>query len=197
MGKTALVMTIMRDLSRQGRKTGVLSLETSNETLGIRLISQVSQIPAEKITSGKMTEAEFSAFMKACSELSEYGIFIDDKAAITSQQVRSKCRIMASKGVEIIFIDFLQLIKGEGRSKHEEIGEITKVLKQVAKELSIPIVALSQLSRKVEERPNKRPQMADLRESGSIEEDADVVMFLYRPEYYGVTTDGKGRSTAG
>ena len=102
---------------------------------------------------------------------------------------------MASKGVEVIFIDFLQLIREKGRSKHEEIGTITKVLKQVSKELNIPIVVLSQLSREVEKRIDKRPMLADLRESGSIEEDADCVMFLYRPEYYGVKEYPDGSAT--
>ena len=197
MGKTALVMTIMREFARNEIKSGILSLETSDESLGIRLISQQAGISAEKINSGRMNDAEYQNFLDACKLLSGYGIFIDDKAALTAQQVRSKCRIMARKGVKIIFIDFLQLIKGEGRSKHEEIGNITKVLKQVSKELDIPIDALSQLSRKVEERQDKRPNLADLRESGSIEEDADCVMFLYRPEYYGIEQYPNGDPTVG
>lgn len=197
MGKTALVMTMMREFARCGVKSGMLSLETSDESLAIRLIAQQAKIPAEKITSGRMNDDEYERFLNACQKLSGYGIFIDDKAALSAQQVRSKCRILARKGVQIIFIDFLQLIKGEGRSKHEEIGNITKVLKQVSKELGIPIVALSQLSRKVEDRQDKRPNLADLRESGSIEEDADCVLFLYRPEYYGITKYPDGESTSG
>lgn len=197
MGKTALVMTIMRRLALDNQKTGILSLETSDESLGIRLISQVSEIPAEKITSGSMSFEQMKKFSNACQDLANLGIYIDDEAALTIQKVRSKCRLLVKQGVKIIFIDFLQLLSEEGRSKHEEIGKITKGLKQISKELNIPVVALSQLSRKVEERSIKRPQMSDLRESGSIEEDADVIIFLYRPEYYGVTETSDHRSTEG
>jgi replicative DNA helicase len=196
MGKTALVITMMRRFAKGNQAAGILSLETSDEAIGIRLISQVSDIPAEKITSGQMSPDEIERFEAACQELDGLGIYIDDQPALTAQQVRSKCRLMAKKGVEIIFIDFLQLILSGGRSRHEEIGNITKILKQTSKELDKPIVVLSQLSRKVEERNDKRPRLADLRESGSIEEDADCVIFLYRPEYYGIETH-KGESTHG
>lgn len=194
---TALVMTIMRRLAKDGVSSGILSLETSDESLGVRLISQASSVPAEKIASGRMSHSEMDKFLSACGELSEYGILIDDQAALTPQQIRAKARIMANKGCRIIFIDFLTLIKGSGRSRHEEIGNITKSLKQTAKELNLPVVCLAQLSRKVEERNNKRPLLSDLRESGSIEEDADGILFLYRPEYYGIAIDGSNRPTAG
>ena len=197
MGKTALVMTCMRTISKSGKGTGILSLETSNKSLGIRLVSQVSGIPAEKITSGRMGETEMKKFMDACSELSSHEIFIDDTSVVTAQSLRAKCRNLAKKGSDIIFIDFLTLIKSEGRSMHEEVGQTMKVAKQVSKELNIPIVMLAQLSRKVEDRSNKRPQMSDLRESGSIEEDADVILFLYRDEYYGIKQDLDGRATDG
>lgn len=197
MGKTALVMTILRRLAKDGHKSGILSLETSDKSLGIRLISQVSDLETDRITSGNMTGAEMERFVRACGELSGYGIIIDDEAAINAQKLRSKCRLMKRKGAKIIFVDFLQLLQAKGRSKHEEIGGLTKVLKQISKTLDIPVVALSQLSRKVEDRSDKRPQMADLRESGSIEEDADVILFLYRPEYYGITKTPEGQSTEG
>lgn len=197
MGKTALVMTIMRMLAKEGHGSGLLSLETSHESLAVRLIAQVTRISAERITSGKMTETEMKSIYNAYVELSEYGIYIDDEAALTVQKVRSKCRLLVRKGVKVIFIDFLQLMQAQGRSRHEEIGNFTKALKQISKELNIPIVALSQLSRKVEVRKDKRPQMSDLRESGSIEEDADAILFLYRPEYYGVPKTAEGESTAG
>ena len=195
MGKTALVMTIIRRLARDNHNSGVLSLETSHESIGVRLIVQSSNLESDRILSGRMNDMELRRFAKAMSELSEHGIIVDDEPAITVQKLRAKCRLMVKKGVKIIFVDFLQLMHADGRTKHEEIGSITKGLKQISKELDIPIVALSQLSRKVEDRTNKRPQMADLRESGSIEEDADCIMFLYRPEYYGVTTTEDGRST--
>ncbi len=197
MGKTALVMTCMRKISKAGLATGLLSMETSNESLGIRLVSQVSGISAERITSGRMNSGEMNSFLEACNELSSHNIFIDDSSVVTAQSLRSKCRNMAKKGAEIIFIDFLTLIKSDGRSMHEEVGQTMKTAKQVCKELDIPIVMLAQLSRKVEDRSNKRPQMSDLRESGSIEEDADVIMFLYRDEYYGIKEDFEGRATDG
>lgn len=197
MGKTALVLTIMNRFAQDGITSGILSLETSNEAIGIRMITQKSGVPATKITSGQMTASEYQKVMDAYGELSEWGIFVDDEPALSVQKVRSKCRQMVRKGVQIIFIDFLQLIQEDGRSKHEEIGKITKALKQIAKELDIPIVILSQLNRKLEDRQDKRPQLADLRESGSIEEDADAILFLYRPEYYGITTTTDGDSTAG
>lgn len=197
MGKTALVMTIMRRFARDNVFSAVLSLETSDESLATRLVTQVSELPADRITSGQMNEYEVKRFLKACEELFDLGIYIDDESALTAQKVRSKCRLLAKKGARAIFVDFLQLMVGEGRTKHEEIGKITKTLKHIAKELNIPIIALSQLSRKVEDRTNKRPQLSDLRESGSIEEDADGIMFIYRPEYYGVSKTEDGRSTEG
>ena len=197
MGKTALVMTLMRRMARDHISCGILSLETSDISLGVRLITQTTRIPADRITSGNMSGEQMKRVIDAYSELSELGIIIDDEPALTAQKVRAKCRLLVRKGVKIVFIDFLQLMQASGRSKHEEIGSLTKALKQISKELDIPIVVLSQLSRKVEDRTDKRPQMADLRESGSIEEDADVILFLYRPEYYGITTTPEGESTHG
>lgn len=197
MGKTALVMTIMRRFARDEITSGILSLETSDESIATRLVAQTANLQAERITSGNMTPKEEQKFIDACKELYNLKIYIDDEPALTAQKARSKCRLLVKKGVKIIFIDFLQLMHANGRSKHEEIGTITKILKQTSKELDIPIVVLSQLSRKVEDRNDKHPQMADLRESGSIEEDADCIMFLYRPEYYGFRTTPDGRATAG
>lgn len=197
MGKTAFSLTIMRRLSMDGHKTGILSLETSHKSIGTRLVSQVSGLAADRIVSGQMTGEEMKRFSNSCSTLSEYGMIIDDEPALTGQKLRAKCRLMVKKGVKIIFVDFLQLLQEEAQSKHLEIGKLTKILKQTSKELDIPMVVLSQLNRKLEDRNNKRPQMSDLRESGSIEEDADSILFLYRPEYYGVKTTEDGRSTAG
>lgn len=196
MGKTALVMTAMRKIAEKGKGTGIISLETSHQSLGIRLVSQSSGIPAEVISSGRMNGDQVQKFMKACEKLSAHNILIDDGSGVSAMQLRGKCIKMKRKGCDIIFIDFLTLITAEGRSKHEEVGKITKMCKQIAKELSIPVVMLSQLSRKVEDRSIKRPQLSDLRESGSIEEDADAILFLYRPEYYGVIEDESG-STKG
>lgn len=197
MGKTALVMTIMRRVAKEKAKAGILSLETSHRSLAFRLVAQVANLEVDKMSSSRLTDEEMDKFLDACKELSGYGIYIDDKAAITSEQMRAKCRSMKQKGVGIIFVDFLQLVRSKGRSKHEEVGEVSKTLKAISKDLKIPIVALSQLSRKVEDRSNKRPTLADLRESGSIEEDADVVMFLYRPEYYGIEKYPDGETTSG
>lgn len=197
MGKTAFVMTVMRELARKDKGTGIISLETSNQSLGVRLVAQASGIPAEKILSGRMNAGEMDRYEKACHELSRHKMFIDDATGITGQQLYSKCVKMKKEGAEIVFIDFLTLVKTEGRSRHEEVGQITKICKNIAKDLNMPIVMLSQLSRKVEDRNNKRPMLSDLRESGSIEEDADVILFLYRDEYYGVKKTPEGESTDG
>lgn len=197
MGKTAFAMTIMRRLAKDGHVTGIISLETSHETLGNRLVSQVSGLPAKHIFSGNLTREEMKSFLDASNQLYELGIYIDDSSSATAQQIRSKCLMMKRKKVDIIFIDFLTLIKTQGRNKHEEVGEITKMAKAISKELNIPIVMLAQLSRKVEDRADKRPQLSDLRESGSIEEDADCVILLNRPEYYGIEFDENKNSTKG
>ena len=197
MGKTALIMTMIREMAVNGVKGGVISLETSHTNLGVRLASQVSGIPAEHLMSGQMNNEEIELYNKASQDIARYGIYIDDAPGITIQQLHSKCSQMSRKGVQVIFIDFLTLVKSTGRSRHEEVGEVSKTCKNIAKELNIPIVLLSQLSRKVEERNNKRPMMSDIRESGSIEEDADGILFLYRPEYYGVSVDEMGNSTEG
>lgn len=198
MGKTAFVITLMKQFARRGVKNGLLSLETDNESIGVRLLAQEANISAERmLKKGELSEQELKALMNAGAKLSEQGIIIDDSAGLTAQQVRSKCRMLVKKGCKVIFIDFLTLIKTQGRSKHEEVGEVTKMCKSMSKEMGVPIILLSQLSRDVEKRSNRRPQLSDLRESGSIEEDADVIMFLYRDEYYGVTTTPQGRSTEG
>jgi replicative DNA helicase len=197
MGKTALVITIQNRLAHAGIKSGLISLETTSESLGVRLMAQETKISAERLTSGELTKNEIELLLKAANTLSQRGIVIDDSTSVTTQQVRSKCRLMKRQGCKIVFIDFLTLIKESGRSKHEEVGDIMKALKSVSKELNIPIVALSQLSRNLETRANKRPMLSDLRESGSIEEDADGILFLYRDEYYGITATQSGQSTAG
>lgn len=197
MGKTAFVITLMKAMATRGIKNGLISLETTSESVGVRLLSQESTIPAEKLVKPVLTDVEMNAIMDAAGALSAKGIMIDDSTNVTEQQIRSKCRIMKQKGCKIIFIDFLTLIKKIGRSKHEEIGDIMKALKSISKELNIPVVLLAQLSREVEKRSDKRPMLSDLRESGSIEEDADGILFLYRDEYYGINTDKDGNSTDG
>ena len=197
MGKTALVMTMLRNMAQEGVGAGIISLETTAEDLGIRLLSSASKIPAETITSGRMSQDQMAKILDTCSLLSSHNIYIDDSPAMTTQQLRSKCRVLTTKGCKVIFIDFLTLISEEGRSKHEEVGVITKTIQQLAKELNVPIIALAQLSRSIESRPNKMPLLSDLRESGSIEENAHGVLFLYRDEYYGIDTDEHGSLTKG
>jgi replicative DNA helicase len=197
MGKTAYVMTCMRNIAKDGIGSGILSLETTSESLGIRLISQSSGLPSTKIVSGQMNPSELKTFLDTCSTLSEHKIWIDDSTGVNDKQLRSKIRAMVKKGAEIIFIDFLTLISAESRSKHEEVGKITKTLKDIAKDYDIPVVCLAQLSRSLESRNNKRPMLSDLRESGSIEEDADGIIFLYRDEYYNTKEDELGNSTKG
>jgi replicative DNA helicase len=194
-GKTALVLTCMRRMARDGVKNGLLTLETTNVSIANRLITMVSGVPIPRMLSGQMSKEEIQKVVYACKELNEYGIYLDDSSGVDIHKAEAKIRALVKQGCEVVFVDFLTLITNSGRNKHEEIGEITKMMKKLAKQLDVPIVVLAQLSRSIESRTNKRPMLSDLRESGSIEEDADVVMFLYRDEYYGITMDAMGNPT--
>jgi replicative DNA helicase len=161
----------------------------SSEQLVTRILSQDCGIPSEKIRRGEIREEDFGKILKANERLTDLPLFIDDTAALTVSAVRARARRLKRRyGLDLIVIDYLQLLQGTVDKRNEnrvqEISEVTRVLKAIAKELDVPVVALSQLSRAVEARDDKRPQLADLRESGSIEQDADVVMFVYREEYY-------------
>lgn len=199
MGKTALATNIAFNAA-QARRTGdedenqtnhvlFFSLEMSSEQLAARILSQVSGIPSDRVRRGEINADEFQAFAVASQHMSRVSLFIDDTPAITVSTMRTRARrLKRQKGLDMIVVDYLQLLQGSpGRraeNRVQEISEITRGLKQLAKELDVPVIALSQLSRQVEQREDKRPQLADLRESGSIEQDADVVMFIYREQYY-------------
>ncbi len=202
MGKTSLATNIAFNIAKAYRKgvrpdgsegavdggvVGFYSLEMSAEQLAARILSEASEVPSEQIRRGDMTEAEFRRFVDAAKSLEACPLFIDDTPALPIAQLAARARrLKRTHGLDVLMVDYLQLVRGSGRSENRvnEISEITMGLKAIAKELNIPVVALSQLSRQVENREDKRPQLSDLRESGSIEQDADVVMFVYREEYY-------------
>jgi replicative DNA helicase len=168
---------------------GFFSLEMSSEQLASRMLSLVSEVNSSKIRTGHLDENEFTKILTASKQLHKIPFFIDDTPAISISALRTRARRLKSRyNLSMLVIDYLQLIKGSSRTKEanrvQEISEITQGLKAIAKELNIPVIALSQLSRAVEQREDKRPMLSDLRESGSIEQDADIVMFIYRDEYY-------------
>ena len=202
MGKTALATNIAFNVARAYRRgslpdgregavnggvVGFFSLEMSAEQLAARILSEASEVPSDQIRRGDLTEAEFRRFVDAAKELESCPLYIDDTPALPISQLAARARrLKRTHGLDVLIVDYLQLVRASGRSENRvnEVSEITQGLKAIAKELDIPVVALSQLSRQVESREDKRPQLSDLRESGSIEQDADVVMFVFREEYY-------------
>jgi replicative DNA helicase len=187
MGKTSLALDIMRNVAVNAKvPVGIFSLEMSKDQLVDRLLSSQSDVNLWKIRTGHLNEDDFDQIGKAMGELSESPIFIDDAAGSNIMEIRTKARRLQSEhGVGLIVVDYLQLMEGRSQDNRvQEVSEISRALKLLARELNVPVLALSQLSRGVENRPDKIPQLADLRESGSIEQDADVVMFIYREEMY-------------
>jgi replicative DNA helicase len=200
MGKTSLATNIAYNIAKSYKKgtlqdgsegavdggvVGFFSLEMSAEQLAGRILAEASEISSHKIRQGDMTEAEFRRFVDAAKQLESCPLYIDDTAAIPISQLAARARrLKRTHGLDLLIVDYLQLVRGTSENRVQEIGEISMGLKAIAKELNIPVIALSQLSRQVENREDKRPQLSDLRESGSIEQDADVVMFVYRGEYY-------------
>ena len=199
MGKTAFALNVALNAAHSGRKVAIFSLEMSREQIAKRFFSISSRVDALKLTTGKnLTEGDIDTLTNTLSDLSEYSISIDDTAGISIMELRSKARrLKTSEGIDLILIDYLQLMQGNvskssgETNRQQEISEISRSLKALARELNVPIIALSQLSRNVELRAEKKPQLSDLRESGSLEQDADIVMFLYREEYYNRETDNK------
>ncbi len=202
MGKTSLATNIAFNIAkayRRGRRpdgtegsveggvVGFFSLEMSAEQLAARILSEAAEVPSEQIRRGDMTEAEFRRFVEAAKALEACPLYIDDTPALPISQLAARARrLKRTHGLDALFVDYLQLVRPASAkdSRVNEVSEITQGLKAIAKELDVPVVALSQLSRQVENREDKRPQLSDLRESGSIEQDADVVMFVFREEYY-------------
>jgi replicative DNA helicase len=201
MGKTSLATNIAFNMAKahkrgrlpdgsegsvEGGVVGFFSLEMSAEQLAARILSEASEVPSEQIRRGDMTEQEFRRFVEAAKALEACPLYIDDTPALPISQVAARARrLKRTHGLDVLIVDYLQLLKGTSKDNRvQEVSEITQGLKAIAKELNIPVIALSQLSRAVESRDDKRPQLSDLRESGSIEQDADVVMFVFREEYY-------------
>ena len=203
MGKTAFVLSMARNIAVDANQgVAVFSLEMSSLQLVNRLISSETEISAEKIRRGDLADHEFQQLHAKIGKLSEAPLFIDDTPALSIFELRAKCRrLKAQHDIKIIIIDYLQLMTAGGDNKgnrEQEISQISRSIKSLAKELEVPIIALSQLSRSVETRGgDKRPMLSDLRESGAIEQDADIVSFIYRPEYYGITEDEEGNSLDG
>ena len=203
MGKTALVLTMARNAAVDfGKPVAVFSLEMSSLQLVTRLMASESEIASEKLKKGNLEEYEFQQLTDKTRKLSEAPLFIDDTPGLSVFELRAKARRLKEQHkIELLVVDYLQLMTagGEGKGNREqEIATISRSLKGLAKELEIPVIALSQLSRAVETRGgDKRPQLSDLRESGAIEQDADMVMFIHRPEYYNITEDENGGSTLG
>ncbi len=203
MGKTSLATNIAFNIAKaykrgvkpdgsegavEGGVVGFYSLEMSAEQLAARILSEAAEVPSEQIRRGDMTETEFRRFVEAAKTLEACPLFIDDTPALPISQLAARARRLkrATHGLDVLIVDYLQLVRPATAkdSRVNEVSEITQGLKAIAKELDIPVIALSQLSRQVENREDKRPQLSDLRESGSIEQDADVVMFVFREEYY-------------
>jgi replicative DNA helicase len=193
MGKTGLMLNIALAAARRHRKrVALFSLEMSDEQLVGRLVAAETGIDSQRLRRGALTESEWRLFTEATGRLAETMIFIDDTPSITPLQLRTKCRrLYAEYGLDLIVLDYLQLMSGDFRNENrvQEISYISRQLKGLARELNIPVLAAAQLSRAVEQRQSKRPMLSDLRESGSIEQDADVVMFIYRDEYYNEATE--------
>lgn len=205
MGKTAFVLSVLRNAAvDHSRPVAIFSLEMSSIQLVNRLISSEAELDSEKIKKGNLADYEWEQLIHKTNKLSTAPLFVDDSPALSILELRAKCRrLKAQNDVQLIVVDYLQLMSGDTKggmsgNREQEISSISRALKKIAKELNVPVIALSQLSRAVETRGgDKRPQLSDLRESGAIEQDADIVMFLYRPEYYGITEDEEGQSTAG
>jgi len=196
MGKTALATNMAFRAARsylyskgeEGSPVAFFSLEMSSEQLAGRILADITEVPGHKIREGRLEASDLPKFIAAAAEMEKLPLYIDDTPALSIAQVRQRCRrLQRSKGLGFVIVDYLQLLRGNDNNSEnrvQEVSEITRGLKALAKELSVPVLALSQLSRAVEQRDDKRPQLSDLRESGSIEQDADVVMFVFREQYY-------------
>lgn len=196
MGKTAFVLNIAEHVAFKLKKTiAIFSLEMSKEQLVNRLFSLESKVDSQHIRTGQLSDQEWEKLIESAGVIGKSNLIIDDTPGISIAELRSKCRkYKLEHDLSMIVIDYLQLMSGSGRtdSRQQEISDISRSLKAIARELSVPVLALSQLSRAVEQRPDHRPMLSDLRESGAIEQDADVVMFIYRDEYYNHDTERPG-----
>ena len=205
MGKTALALNIVQNVAiRSGKVMGqeplvvaFFSLEMSREQLVQRMLCAEANIDSQRLRTGQLRDEDWTQLIETADSLSAAQVYIDDTAGITAMEMRSRARrLKAEHGLDLIIVDYLQLMQGSGKrnnngDRQQEVSDISRSLKALARELSVPIIALSQLSRGVEARPNKRPMLSDLRESGSLEQDADVVAFLYREDYYNKDTENQ------
>lgn len=197
VGKTAFALNIAQNVAVKARENvAIFSLEMGAEQLVMRMLCAEGNINAQNLRTGQLTAEDWSKLTMAMGSLSNAGIYIDDTPGIRVSEIRSKCRrLKQESGLGMILIDYLQLIQGSGRNggenRQQEVSEISRSLKALARELQVPVIALSQLSRGVEQRQDKRPMMSDIRESGSIEQDADIVGFLYRDDYYDKESENK------
>ncbi|SFA49856.1 primary replicative DNA helicase [Anoxybacillus pushchinoensis] len=196
VGKTAFALNIAQNVAtRTGENVAIFSLEMGAQQLVMRMLCAEGNINAQNLRTGKLTPEDWGKLTMAMGSLSNAGIFIDDTPNIRVSEIRAKCRrLKQEQGLGMVLIDYLQLIQGSGRNREnrqQEVSEISRSLKALARELDVPVIALSQLSRSVEQRQDKRPMMSDLRESGSIEQDADIVAFLYRDDYYDKESENK------
>ena len=197
MGKTAFVLNIAQHVAFKLEQTvAIFSLEMSKEQLVSRLFSLESKVDAQKLRTGNLSDNDWEKLIETAGVIGKSNLIIDDTPGITIGEMRSKCRkYKLEYDLKMIIIDYLQLMSGSGSrndSRQQEISDISRSLKALARELGVPVLALSQLSRAVEQRPDHRPMLSDLRESGAIEQDADVVMFIYRDDYYNKDTEKKG-----
>ena len=195
MGKTAFSLNVAQNAAIKGNASvAIFNLEMSKEQLIQRMVSATSHVELNKLKNGNIDDEEWPKITTGMSILQNTNIYIDDSPGITAVELRSKCRrLKVEKGLDLVLIDYLQLMEGDGRteSRQQEISKISRSLKVLAKELKCPVIALSQLSRAVEQRSDHRPMLSDLRESGAIEQDADLVMFLYRDDYYNPDSEQK------
>ena len=203
MGKTAFVLNIAEHMAFHDNKcVAMFSLEMSKEQFVNRLLSMESHVDSQHIRTGNMSDMDWEKLIESADVIGSSKLIIDDTPSISVQELRSKCRkYKLEHDLQVIIIDYLQLMSGgSGRSsesRQQEISEISRSLKALARELNVPVVALSQLSRAVEQRPDHRPMLSDLRESGAIEQDADMVLFVHRPEYYHIYQDDAGHDLRG
>ena len=198
MGKTAFVLNIAEYVALHSNSTiALFSLEMSKEQLVKRMLAMNSMVDSQKIRTGDLEDDDWDKLVGSVRKIGNSNLVIDDTSGITASELRSKCRkLKIEQGLDLVIIDYLQLMTGAGKrksdSRQQEISDISRSLKVMARELNLPVIALSQLSRAVESRPDKRPMLSDLRESGAIEQDADIVMFIYRDEYYNPDSEKKG-----
>ncbi|MHB8202247.1 MAG: replicative DNA helicase [Desulfomonilaceae bacterium] len=200
MGKTSLALNIgMNAATESNVSTAIFSLEMSKEQIALRILCSKAKVNLKSLRTGYLTPEDWARLTLAVGSISDSPLYVDDTPAITTLEIRAKARRLKKEtNLGLVIVDYLQLMKGPAKadSREKEISDISRSLKALAKELNVPVIALSQLNRKVEERPNKRPQLADLRESGAIEQDADVIIFIYRDEVYNKSDDNPKKGEA-